>query len=514
MRIDGTVDGSVRAAGQLVDVNGIVAGDVLAGASQVTVGGDVNRDVAAGAQNVIIDGTVGRNLMTGSNSLTISGDVGGNVEAESTDVKVTRQGTVDGDLDYWSADKAVVVGEVSGTTTRHDPPTDGRDNSRSGGGSGILAVVLGGILAWIQSLVGLLVLGLVMVFALRRPMSGGSRAVADRLGVSLGVGALVFFTTPMVGGFIFVAGLFIGAWWLAFVLFAVYWLLLLAGLIVGGLSVGRAILSRASSSGEPALAWSLLLGLVLVWLVAAVPFLGWLAAWLVMIAGTGGLVLLWMGKTEAPVKPTPVEVAPQQPVAMRRSVDECRRRREGSGCARPLGRHPRRATSSRATVSAQSSTCSARRVSHLLGWPLVSTSASILPLKVFLQRPAHLRVGRPPHELDCRLVLGARRLADAHQGPQRLERVGVVRQRVAEAQPPGLVLVVQLGVLGRGSARADRSRSAAGVDQISVVELGRLDRQGAEDLPCRAAWRRTRRAVRPRRRATARSASRRETAAP
>ncbi len=315
VRIDGTVDGSVRAAGQLVDVNGIVDGDVLAGASQVTIGGDVNRDVAAGAQNVIIDGSVGRNLMTGSESLTISGDVGGNVEAQSADVKVTRQGTVEGDLDYWSADKALVVGEVSGTTTRHDPPTDDKGTSRGGDGSGILAVILGGILAWIQSFVGLLVLGLVMVFALRRPMTGGSQAVADRLGVSLGVGLLVFFTTPMVGGFIFVVGLFIGAWWLALVLFAVYWLLLLAGLIVGCLSVGRAILSRASNSGEPAIAWSLLLGLVLVWLVAAVPFLGWLGAWLVMLAGTGGLVLLWMGKTEAPSKAMPPEAAPQQPVA-------------------------------------------------------------------------------------------------------------------------------------------------------------------------------------------------------
>jgi cytoskeletal protein CcmA (bactofilin family) len=314
VRIDGTVDGSVRAAGQLVDVSGSVNGDVLAGSSQVTVGGDVARDVAAGAQNVTIDGTVGRNLMTSSSSLTISGDVGGNVEAQSADVKVTRQGTVDGNLDYWSADKAVVVGEVSGTTTRHDPPTNGKDTS-AGGGGGVLAVVLGAILAWIQSLVGLLVLGLVMVFALRRPVTGGSQAVADRLGVSLGVGVLVFFTTPMVGGFIFVVGLFIGAWWLAFVLFAVYWLLLLAGLIVGGLAVGRAILSRASSSGEPALAWSLVLGLVLVWLVAAVPLLGWLAAWLVMLAGTGGLVLLWMGKTEAPSKPIPAEVAPQLPVA-------------------------------------------------------------------------------------------------------------------------------------------------------------------------------------------------------
>jgi hypothetical protein len=40
-----------------------------------------------------------------------------------------------------------------------------------------------------------------------------------------------------------------------------------------------------------------------------------LAAWLVMLAGTGGLVLLWMGKTEAPSKPVPAEVAPQLPVA-------------------------------------------------------------------------------------------------------------------------------------------------------------------------------------------------------
>ena len=313
VRIDGTVDGSVRAAGQLVDVNGIVDGDVVAGASQVSIGGDVNRDVAAGAQNVTVDGSVGRNLMTGSTSLTISGDVGGNVAAQSTDVKLTRQGTVDGNLDYWSADKAVVLGEVSGTTTRHDPPTNGKDTSRSHG-SGLLAVVLGGILAWIQSLVGLLVLGLVMVFALRRPMTCGSQAVADRLGVSLAVGLLVFFTTPMVGGFVFVVGLFMGAWWLAFVLFAVYWLLLLAGLIVGGLAVGRAILSRASSSGEPALAWSLVLGLVLVWLVAAVPVLGWMVAWLVMLAGTGGLVLLWMGRTAAPSKPIPADVAPLQPV--------------------------------------------------------------------------------------------------------------------------------------------------------------------------------------------------------
>jgi len=39
---------------------------------------------------------------------------------------------------------------------------------------------------------------------------------------------------------------------------------------------------------------------VVVWVVAAVPFSGWLAAWAVMLTGAGGLVLLWMGKGERP----------------------------------------------------------------------------------------------------------------------------------------------------------------------------------------------------------------------
>ena len=298
VRIDGTVDGPVRAAGQVVDVAGTVHGDVVAGASQVTVSGDVDRDLAAGAQNVSITGTVGRNVMVGSTSLSIDGSVGGNVEAQSTNVTVGSQGTVDGNLDYWSADEADVAGDVSGTTTRYDPPTP---EGRSDRGSGLAGAILAAILAWIQSFVGALLLGLLMVFALRSTMLRGSQAVADRALPSLGVGLLVFFTTPMAAGFVFVAGLFIGAWWLAFVVLTVYWLLLLAGLIVGSVALGRVILRSATSAGEPALAWSLVLGLVLVWLTAAVPFVGWIAAWAVMIGGTGALVLLWMGKNEAPV---------------------------------------------------------------------------------------------------------------------------------------------------------------------------------------------------------------------
>lgn len=306
--IDGTVEGDVVAFGQFVVIKGYVRGsvitaaqtvriDVLAGAGQVNVSGEVERDLAAAASGVNLSGLVGRNLMTSSESLVVSGIVGGDADAHSTRVTLTPEGSILGDLDYWSATEARVQGSVAGATLRHEPPTD---NRQSRGPDSVAGAILGAILGWIQSFVGFLILGLLMVFALPGLMKHGSQAVINRLPLSLGVGLFVFFGTPMAAGFVFVVGLFVGAWWLAFVLFAVYGLLLLAGTVVGSLAVGRALLTRATASDEPALAWSLLLGLVVVWIVAVVPFLGWLAAWAVMLTGAGALVLLWMGKGERP----------------------------------------------------------------------------------------------------------------------------------------------------------------------------------------------------------------------
>jgi len=312
VRVDGTVDGTVRAGGAWVDVGGLVGGDVVAGASRVGVSGDVARDLAAGAQSVSLTGSVGRNVLVGSESLTIAGEVGGDVRAQSNKVTVTSQGSVDGSVDYWSDTEADVSGNVAGEVSRFEPPTN-HDRRPERGASGVARTILGAIVAWIQSFVGFLLLGLFLVFAARPPTLGSSQAVLDRPWLSLGVGLAVFFGVPMAAGFVFFIGLFFGAWWLSFVVMAVYWLLLLAGLVVGSLSVGRVILRAGSSAGEPALAWSLLLGLVLVWIAAAVPVLGWFAAWAVMLAGAGALVLLWMGKAHKPAI-QPVEQPPAQPV--------------------------------------------------------------------------------------------------------------------------------------------------------------------------------------------------------
>lgn len=318
VRVPGSVGGTARVAGATVDVSGRVAGDVLAGAAEVVVSGDVGRDLAVGAQHVGVSGSIGRNVLAGCSSLTIAGDVGGDVQAQAESVTVAEPGQVDGNLEYWSNAEADVRGDVAGQTVRHDPPEQARQREHREPG-GVAGAMLAVFLAWVQAFVGFALLGLALVFAFARGARAGSQAAIARVLPSLGVGLAVFFATPMAIGFVFVVGLFIGAWWLAFVLGATYWLLLLAGMVIGSLAVGRVILRRTASAGEPALAWSVLLGLAIVWIVAAVPVIGWLAAWVVMLAGTGSLVLVWLGKDAPPVPAEPAgmpAVPPTPPAAV------------------------------------------------------------------------------------------------------------------------------------------------------------------------------------------------------
>jgi len=267
VRIDGTVGNSVRAGASTVDVAGRVGGDVLAGATKVNVTGVVKRDLAVGAQDVSVTNSVGRNVMTGSNTSRSPGS--GRRRQSSVDPRDSgKGGSVVGNLEYWSAEQASVQGNVAGATSRHEPPT----KQAPSGAAGIATAVLGSVVAWIESLVGFLLLGLLMVFVLRDPRREFRNCTRPNV-AGLGVGALVFFATPMViwpssspgcssergGSRSCARGILAGvACW------------------PGRGQFGRWPGDSSQSLGHRGTAsvWSLLLGLVLVWLVGAIPFVG------------------------------------------------------------------------------------------------------------------------------------------------------------------------------------------------------------------------------------------------
>jgi hypothetical protein len=84
-----TVDDTLLAIGETVDIDGDVNGDLLAFARHVTVRGNVSGDVISGAETVDIQGTVGGNVFGGARAVTLSqARIRGNLYAGGREVSI------------------------------------------------------------------------------------------------------------------------------------------------------------------------------------------------------------------------------------------------------------------------------------------------------------------------------------------------------------------------------------------------------------------------------------------
>ena len=152
--------------------------------------------------------------------------------------------------------------------------------------SGILLAILG----WVRALVGMLIFAVLVLLALRQFAERAASAAWERPGLSLGIGAAIFVSAFPVAILVFILGLIVGGWWIALVWLAIVWLLAIVGIVIAALALGNWILGRASHSAvRPMVA--ALLGVLILSLIAAVPFLGWLAYFLAMLWGMGALVV-------------------------------------------------------------------------------------------------------------------------------------------------------------------------------------------------------------------------------
>jgi hypothetical protein len=103
------------------------------------------------------------------------------------------------------------------------------------------------------------------------------------------MGVAVFAATPVVILVLLVTAVGV---WLALLLLAAYFILLLLGYLTGTLFVGEAGL-RLIGKNDPSKAWratGLAVALLVLTVVGLIPLLGGLIAWLVLLAGMGALM--------------------------------------------------------------------------------------------------------------------------------------------------------------------------------------------------------------------------------
>jgi hypothetical protein len=277
--VDAPVGNDVWAAGQSVAVSSSVGNNAMLAGQRVHLGPDatIGRDARLAGAEVRSEGHVTRNLTIGASHAEIGGEVGGTVRANAGRVTVLPGAVVHGDLVVRSpqppsiSPDAQVTGNVDYQPTRRD---SGPFRWPS---------------LWMGLFLSLLLLDLAALFLVPAWSGRVVEMLRARTGSSILVGALVLVVAPIVITALAVTLVGIP---LAVVLTAIYAAALVLAAAFVSYRVGMWIFERLHRTGTSP--WiAMVAGALVVSLGVSLPFVGWIVALLVMMAGAGALALEW-----------------------------------------------------------------------------------------------------------------------------------------------------------------------------------------------------------------------------
>jgi hypothetical protein len=240
----------------------VIVGDVLVDRGETT------SDVVVADGDVTVRGTVDGSIVVADGDVTIRGRVTGDVVTFAGQAILGRRAQVDGDLFYGDEKPQVARG------AQFDGKTEKIDAKDFGIGASIAI--------WIAVTVSTLVLGLLLVLLFPKAADAVARTFKARKGMVALTGVLALILLPViaVGLLITVVGIPLGVG-LLLALLPLYGL----GYIAGAFLVGRLIMSKSSRI------LAFVVGLVILRVLAIVPFLGPVLWTVAVVLGLGALLL-------------------------------------------------------------------------------------------------------------------------------------------------------------------------------------------------------------------------------
>jgi cytoskeletal protein CcmA (bactofilin family) len=364
--INGTVEGDLWAAAQSVVINGIVMDDARVAGAVVTFGPEaqvksdvlgagysvetqpgsqIGRDLVVGSYQTLMAGELGRNAYLSSNSVAIEGTVGGNVKARignnnntnnnpvyympnmppvpyvPNGLTIGENAKISGDLNYVSSEPAIIPsGGVSGQVQQTQPVVPVQETRTVN----VVPPVVTWFLDTLRQFVTLIVVGLILVWLVPVWIVKPAEKLQAKPWPSLGWGTIMLVIFPFVIllliGLVILLAVLTGALTLGSLTGAVLGLggsgimtlvvtfglatTYLAKIVVSYL-IGHFILTLINPEIAARPVWSLLLGIVILTILLAIPFLGWFFSLVIAILGLGTLFLLWRDRS------MPASITPQ-----------------------------------------------------------------------------------------------------------------------------------------------------------------------------------------------------------
>jgi hypothetical protein len=314
MLVGGSVDvrapigDDLRVSGGDVSMESTVGGELFAAGGNVvlTRNAVIARSARIYGSNVNVDGRIEGGLHGGGEKFTINGEVRGNVDVAAQQVELGPSAKIGGALQVGRravaqrAEGATIAGAIT-----HD--ADGSKMGRRGewGSWHMRERRGGGVVGGLLSYLGLLACGAFLLLVAPRFSAQAPERIRNTPWVSLGIGFATVFATPALAVLLFVTLLGIP---LGLIVLALYPVVMLAGFIVGTLFLARLIpgtLRQEAPANFGRAVGYFAIALLIVLLLARVPFAGGLALAFVTFAGIGACAVEVYARRKGAPPPPP-----------------------------------------------------------------------------------------------------------------------------------------------------------------------------------------------------------------
>ncbi|MDX1375284.1 MAG: polymer-forming cytoskeletal protein [Burkholderiales bacterium] len=288
IRIDADSGQDVYAAGGQLSLNARVARNARLAGGKLDIGprARIAGSLAAAGGRINVRGPVDGYVLAAAKRVYIDAPIGGDVELRASSIELGPRARIAGGLRYAAQTELQrdPAAEIGGSVERIEP-------RRAADWLRIGDAVEGAIVAafWIWT-VGMMVLAVVFVVVAPKSATQLAETVRGRFWTSLLVGFLTLVAAPIAIAILLATG--IGAP-LGLLLLLAYAAVLLVGYAAAGVALGQGVLERINPDRTRHRAWqaaAAVLALLVLTLLALIPVLGGLIAFVALLVGAGALL--------------------------------------------------------------------------------------------------------------------------------------------------------------------------------------------------------------------------------
>lgn len=276
----GRVDGSVRAFCQNNTVSGEIKRNLINFSSSLNIrsGAKIGGDVTAFCGDLTMDGEIGKGLRCGVGMVVISGTINGDVNLDADEITLMPTAKISGDFKYKSKREAKIEkgAEITGETKW----TKVLAKERKKKGFFTTKNLVLKTIFMMASILG----GLFLILITKKFVKGAKEAVFQSFLKSLGLGFICLVCVPI--AIIILLITIIGIPIAVITLFAYLILFYIAKIFVG-IALGEKILTGFKKDKEAPIGWSLVIGLIIIYILASLPYIGWIVYLAVLFVGFG-----------------------------------------------------------------------------------------------------------------------------------------------------------------------------------------------------------------------------------